>query len=94
MNAMKSFEERYPEAIKWLANKYQDPTCAFDDIDDSYFREAVSRICTTFNKLRFEVIDDLCAARHKALKSNAEDEAIRYQQLDEYGDDKPTSSND
>ena len=89
---MESPEEGYQDAIERLANKYQDPACAFEDIYDPYFREAVSKICTKFNQLQFEVIYDLYAARRKAQKSNAEDEAITYQQLDEYGGDKPTAS--
>lgn len=91
---MKSFEERYPEAIKWLANKHQDPACAFEDINDRDFREATSKICTTYNKSMREVIADLNEEREKTQVMHAEEEAIRYQQLDEYGDDKPTASDD
>lgn len=91
---MNSREDRYWDIIYSLANKYQAPAYDFAEIEDPAFTTVFSKLCTINKKHPQIVLDDLREARAKMQQIRTEDETLCYQQLDEYGEDLPTPSNE
>jgi hypothetical protein len=86
---MTSPDGNYYRTVAWVVRNVEKESTSSDPDWASIKKSEVAYLIRISGKSIAEVSGDLDAARRQFLENEAEEEDLKYCQLDEYGEDKP-----